>query len=191
LRQPFPVNNVSVLRAPIPDDEDAQMAALERTRLLDTFPDETFEGVTRCVAHAVHAPVALISLVDSDRQGFLSKVGITACETPRDISFCGHMVAMKEPLIVHNVFGDARFFDNPLVRFDPNIRAYLGAPILTAQHAALGTVCAIDVEPHQWTDEDVVFLADMARIVSEMIDDRTARLDLADLLTQHAQRRAD
>jgi GAF domain-containing protein len=167
--------------APIPAGESARYEALLRTRLLDPIPDESLQSLARCVARMTGAPIALVSLVDKDRQWFLCKVGLQAEETPRDISFCGHAIMDREPLIVPNVFNDVRFFNNPLVVSPPNLRAYLGAPIITRAGHPLGTLCALDTEPRDWTANDMDLVCELAQVASSLIEARTVRPELRDL----------
>jgi hypothetical protein len=107
------------MRAAIPDDEDRRMASLRRLKILDTEPEDRFDRITRLAAALFHVPVALVSLVDEDRQWFKACVGITVKETPRDQSFCAHVVHDREPIIVPDTFQDARFADSPLVTNSP------------------------------------------------------------------------
>src|SRR6478752_136292 len=137
-----------VLAAPLPENESERLAALRSFHVLDTPPEECFDILTALTAHIVGTPVALVSLVDSERQWFKSRYGFEATETPRDISFCGHVVAHAEPMVVPDARLDWRFADNPLVTGDPHIRFYAGFPLLTPDGVALGSLCALDRKPH-------------------------------------------
>lgn len=112
-----------------PVDEAARLLALQRTNLLDTPAEKRFDRITRLAASVFKVPICLISLVDSDRQWFKSKVGLDACETGRDISFCGHAILHEDILIVSDATKDERFSSNPLVTHAPHIRFYAGAPL--------------------------------------------------------------
>ena len=154
---------------PVPDDERERLEALHRLGLLDSPPSASFDRVTRMAADLLDVPVVLVSLVDEHRQWFKSRVGLDASETPRDLSFCGHAVFLREPLVVNDALADARFRDNPLVTGAPNVRAYLGIPICTRDGRALGTLCAIDHRPRQFSEHEVQVLSRMAKIVEHLI----------------------
>jgi diguanylate cyclase (GGDEF)-like protein/PAS domain S-box-containing protein len=128
----------------IPSSETERMAELRSYEVLDTEADVALDAITRLAAQILDVPIALISLVDSHRQWFKSRHGLSATETSREISFCAHVVAQGEPLIVRDARNDPRFADNPLVTGEPRIRFYAGVPLRTASGADLGTLCAID-----------------------------------------------
>ena len=118
------------MKAPeTPPEEFERQAALERTGLLDTAPEERFDRYTRMACKAFNVPIALVSLVDSNRQWFKSCQGLSASETPRNVSFCGHAILNSELLVIQDTLHDKRFMDNPLVTDDPHIRFYAGAPL--------------------------------------------------------------
>jgi GAF domain-containing protein len=154
---------------PFPDDERERLAALRRLGLTDTPPSAAFDRVTRMAAELLDVPIVLVSLVDERRQWFKSCVGLDASETPREVSFCGHAVFLRAPLVVNDAHKDPRFHDNPLVTGAPNVRAYLGIPIYTRDGRALGTLCAIDHQPRQFSERDVQVLSRMAKIVEHLI----------------------
>jgi GAF domain-containing protein len=155
-------------------DDAARLAAFERLDLLDAKPDAGFDRYTKLAAEMLQAPVALVSLVDSHGQKFLSREstdpkleGIDA--TPLSYSFCQHAVRQKAPLIIP----DAR--EDPLVRDNLSIDefglvAYAGAPIMTRDEQALGTLCVLDHEPREWTPEQVKTLTDLAAAVASEIE---------------------
>lgn len=172
---------------PIPGDEAARLRALERYGILDTESELTFDRVTRLASAIVGTPVALVSLIDKDRQWFKSRVGLDARETPRDISFCGHAVADKSTLIVENALEDARFADNPLVIGEPDIRFYAGIPLETPDGHALGTLCVIDSKPRKLDEDKLRALHDLADIVVRELELR--RIALTDPLTGAMNRR--
>jgi GAF domain-containing protein len=171
-----------MIAAVFPANETLRIQALYRTRLLDSIPDEVFQRLARCVAQATGAPIALLTLVDTDRQWFLCRVGLDAEQTPRDVSFCGHAVATAEVLSVNNAFDDKRFFNNPLVVGPPFVRAYLGGPIITSDGLALGTICAIDNEPRNWTEADKTIVRELASVAASLIAARSAKLELQDMI---------
>ena len=125
------------MKAPeIPPEETERQAALERTGLLDTEPEERFDRYTRMARKAFRVPIALVSLVDKNRQWFKSCQGLAASETSRDVSFCGHTILDSGTLIIEDTMEDPRFSDNPLVTEAPNIRFYAGAPPSTTAKAS-------------------------------------------------------
>lgn len=155
--------------APIPADDAERLAALQATGLLDSAPAEAFERITRSLAALLEVPTALISLVDCDRQWFLSRVGLAATQTPREVSFCGHAVAQRVTLEVGNALQDARFAGNPLVAGEPHIRAYLGVPLFDDAGHALGTLCAIDYVPRTFTAEQRQIVQRYARALEHLL----------------------
>ncbi len=136
----------------IPDNESERLQSLESYRVLDTAPEPLFDDLTAIAALILDVPIALVSLVDADRQWFKSRYGLEAPETPRDVSFCGHVVAEDRALIVEDAFEDDRFHDNPLVTGDPRVRFYAGFPLRNPEGYVLGTLCAIDHEKRTLTD---------------------------------------
>jgi PAS domain S-box-containing protein len=148
-----------------PPDEAHRMTALEELKLLDTPPEERFDRLTRLAARTFDIPIALVSLIDRDRQWFKSRHGLEAPETARDISFCGHAILREEPLVIENALNDERFADNPLVTGGPNIRFYAGAPLHDRHGYRVGTLCVIDSKPRQFSDDDKTTLRDLADLV--------------------------
>jgi diguanylate cyclase (GGDEF)-like protein len=146
-------------------NEAARLSALHETGLLDTEAEERFDRYTRLASRLFDVPIALVTLVDSDRQWFKSRVGLAASQTSRDISFCGHAIVHDAPLVVRDATADPRFHDNPLVEGDPSIRFYAGAPIRGADGHALGTLCLIDRRPREFDADDLVALRDLAGLV--------------------------
>ena len=129
-------------------EEAARLAALRGYGLLDTPNEAEFDAIVREAALAMNAPVALISLVDENRQWFKAKVGLNAQETPRSISFCTHAIRGPGVFVVEDAAVDERFADNPLVTGDPNIRFYAGAPLKTPDGKRIGTLCVLDSAAH-------------------------------------------
>jgi PAS domain S-box-containing protein len=156
-------------RAPIPEHEATRLAELEQYEILDTPPEEAFDGLTRLAAQICGTPIALVSLIDTHRQWFKAKVGIDAPETPRDIAFCAHAIHQSDLLIVPDTAQDPRFADNPLVTKDPNIRFYAGMPLITPTGHAMGTLCVIDRMPKQLTSDQMTALRILGQqVVSQL-----------------------
>ena len=127
--------------------EAARLAALDRFEILDTGPELLFDSLTALAAKTFDVPIALISLLDSERQWFKSRVGLEVDETAREISFCKYTVQSDDPLIVLDALLDPRFVDGPLVVGSPHIRFYAGAPLRTVDGHRLGALCIIDRLP--------------------------------------------
>ncbi len=153
-----------------PANEAARLAKLNEYRVLDTLPEPAFDALTALAAHIAGVPVALVSLVDADRQWFKSRYGLDAPQTPRDVSFCGHVVASEAPLIVEDARLDERFADNPLVTGEPRVRFYAGLPLRTPDGFVLGTLCAIDRDARTLTAEQHELLALLARQVVDQLE---------------------
>lgn len=152
--------------APLPANETARLRALDEYGVMDTPPEPGFDELVALAAHVCETPIALMTLVDDRRQWFKAKKGLAATETPRDHAFCAHAILKPaEVLVVPDALRDERFSDNPLVADAPHIRSYAGAPLVTPDGEALGTLCAIDVEANEWTPEEIGHLQALARRV--------------------------
>ncbi len=175
-----------MLRPPIPDDEARRLTALQSLSILDTPPEERFDRITRLVRRMLDVPIALVSLVDENRQWFKSRQGLDAEETPREVSFCGHAILDDVPLCIPDALEDARFADNPLVVGEPYLRFYVGCPLRTPDGSRVGTLCAIGREPRTLEPDDLECLADLAATVEREI--LAVSLATRDALTDLANR---
>ncbi|CAA7614100.1 putative Histidine kinase [Candidatus Terasakiella magnetica] len=149
----------------IPENEASRLAALHRLGVLDTQAEERFDRITRIAKAHFGVAVALVSLVDADRQWFKSCQGLDASETPRNISFCGHAILREEVFVVTNAIKHPDFADNPLVIGPPNIRFYAGAPLHAPDGERIGTLCVIDPHAREFSAEDDSVLRDLANCV--------------------------
>ena len=150
-----------MLAAPIPPNESARLESLRRMLQSSVPTEASLDHVTHAARRIFGMPVALISVVDSDRLWFKSCIGLNVRETPRDISFCGHAILEEAPLVVEDALLDPRFADNPLVTAEPKIRFYAGRPLRTSENFALGALCIIDHEPRSLSEEDLRLLDDL------------------------------
>lgn len=153
--------------APIPPDEEQRLSALHALGLLDTPAEERFDRLTRIAAAMFDVPIALVSLVDANRQWFKSCVGTDLTESTREVSFCAYAVAERDMLVIPDALRDNRFADNPVVSGPPYVRFYAGAPIFTQDGHCAGTLCVIDGRPRDFTEEDRERLRDLAAIVQQ------------------------
>ena len=158
-------------QAPIPQNEAERLAALEIAELLDTANETRFDRLTRLVQQCLDAEIVLISLVDRERQWFKSRQGLDACETCRNISFCGYAILDDDIFEVTDARADSRFADNPLVTGAPFIRFYAGAPLIFAGQR-IGTLCLISSEPRKLTVKERTILREFAAAVEQEIEDR-------------------
>jgi GAF domain-containing protein len=170
------------MRANLPPREAARLEALRQYRILDTAPEQAYDDITSLAAFICGTPIALISLVDVDRQWFKSRVGLDAIETSRDASFCAHAILDEHILVVKDTDKDERFRDNPLVTGAPHIRFYAGAPLRTPDHAQIGSLCVIDHEPGDLTEAQSRTLEALARQVVLQLELRRISAELAGAL---------
>jgi GAF domain-containing protein len=133
--------------------------------LLDTEPEERFDRFTRIAAALFEVPIALISLVDKERQWFKSRRGIDATETPRDQAFCAHAILRNDVMQVADAHTDERFADNPLVTGGPRVRFYAGAPLSLGDGSPVGTLCVVDHRPRSLDEDQLRLLRDLSKLV--------------------------
>ncbi|WOD40462.1 GAF domain-containing protein [Nodosilinea sp. E11] len=165
-----------------------RLEALREYHILDTPSEQIYDDITTLAAFICDVPIALISLIDADRQWFKSKVGLNTQETPRNISFCDHAILNQSIMIVNDALDDERFVNNPLVTSEPGIRFYAGVPLTTPRGYQLGTLCVIDHQPRALSEVQQKTLAALARqVVIQMELQRVsahlaAALDKIDLM---------
>ena len=148
-----------------PANEAERLAALRSLEILDSPPEESFDELTALAAYICRAPIAVISLIDDDRQWFKSRIGLGLCETSRESSFCTQTILQPDLLVVPDAWADERFAENPLVTSAPGIRFYAGAPLLTPEGHALGALCVIDHRPRELTAEQLDALRTLSHVV--------------------------
>lgn len=181
-----------MIPAALPGNEARRLAALRSYEILDSDPEEAFDDLTRVAARICRTPIALVSLVDEDRQWFKAKVGLEAAETPRSLAFCSHAILEPNQLfVVNDAHSDDRFRDNPLVTGDPGVVFYAGAPLVTPEGMPLGTLCVIDHKPRDLTDADLETLRSLARATVGQLELRKAALELREISTELARSNQD
>jgi GAF domain-containing protein len=153
--------------APLPPNEPERLRALHALLILDTPPEERFDRVVQFAAEQLDMPIALVSLVDNDRQWFKSRLGIELDETPRAISFCSHAILQTETLLVADTQLDERFADNPFVVGAPHVRFYAGAPLSTPAGHRVGTLCVLDTRPRALDGTELAVLGALRDLVNE------------------------
>lgn len=165
--------------APLPDNEVDRIKALKEYKLLDTLPEEVYDDITRIATEITGTPIALLSLIDSDRQWFKSRQGMGVSETPREYSFCAHAILdPDEMFIIEDARYDERFHDNPLTTGDPHVVFYAGIPVLDSAGHAFGTLCVIDSRPRTLPDNKIMALKALAKLVNVHFELRKTRHDL-------------
>ena len=156
--------------APIPENEAARLETLRQYQVLDTDSEDIFDDLTRLAAYVCQTPTALISLVDANRQWFKARVGVQARETPRNISFCGHAILVRDCFIIEDALFDERFADNPLVLNEPFVRFYAGMPLWSPEGFAIGTLCVMDKKPRKLDGKQIGALGMLANQVMSQLD---------------------
>jgi len=175
------------MKAALPANESNRLKALRDHEILDTAPEQEFDDITLLASHICQTPIALISLVDDDRQWFKSKVGTIEMETPRDVAFCAHGILQGEVFMVEDALADERFATNPLVTGEAKIRFYAGAPLVTSEGHALGMLCVNDHVPRALSTEQKGALQALSRQVVAQLELRQNVKKLRETIVQREQ----
>ena len=160
-----------MIKPQLPKNEIQRLQALYNLNILDTLSEERFDRITRVIQHLFNVPIALVSFVDKEREWFKSKYGMQFRETPRDISFGGHVILQEEIMVVQDALKDDRFRDNPLVLGKPDIRFYLGCPLKIKGQFNIGTLCLIDHQFQQINDFDLDIIKNLATTIETEFDE--------------------
>ena len=163
-------------------EEQARLAALRKYKILDTVPEKAFDDLTLLASQICETPIALITLIDSSRQWFKSRVGVEVGETSRDLAFCAFAILQKDLLVVEDATQDPRFSSNPLVQSDPKIRFYAGAQLRSSDQLPLGTLCVIDRKPRQLSERQYSALEALSRQVQAQLELRRNLIELKQAL---------
>ncbi|MBD2020892.1 PAS domain S-box protein [Leptolyngbya sp. FACHB-36] len=176
--------------APLPDDESARLSALCQYQILDTEPESAFDDLTYLASNICGTSIAVISLIDAQRQWFKSKVGLDIASTPRDVAFCSYTILQSDILIVPDALLDERFATNPLVVKPPHIRFYAGMPLITPEGHALGTICVVDFVPRELSSSQIQALQVLGRQVVAQLELRRGLLESERLMREAQSKEA-
>jgi two-component system, NtrC family, sensor kinase len=172
---------------PMPATDRDRVDALQKYAILDTEPEQAFDDLTMLASFICKTPIALISLVDEDRQWFKSKVGMIATQSPRDMAFCSVAIQQSEVMVVPDTLKDERFCTNPFVTGGPKIRFYAGAPLINEDGYALGTLCVIDQTPREFGADQKEALQALSRLVLAQLEFRKNLRLLKEVLTDRTE----
>jgi two-component system NtrC family sensor kinase len=176
---------------PMPASDRDRVASLQKYAILDTEPEQAFDDLTLLASFVCKTPIALISLVDEDRQWFKSKIGLDAKETPREIAFCSAAIQQSDVMVVPDTLQDDRFRNNPLVLSGPRIRFYAGAPLINDEGYALGTLCVVDRTPREFGADQKEALQALSRLVLAQLEFRRNLQLLKEALTDRTKAEHD
>jgi GAF domain-containing protein len=176
------------MATPIPiKNEAARVEALHKYAILDTEPEQAFDDLVLLASFVCKTPMAMISLVDEDRQWFKSKVGISVSETPREIAFCATAIQQPDVFVVPDTLKDERYRNNPLVVSEPNVRFYAGAPLIDEDGHALGTICVVDRVPREFVPDQQAALKALSRLVLAQLEFRRNLILLKEALSDRTK----
>lgn len=173
---------------PAPGNDAARVAALEKYAILDSEPEQAFDDLAKLATFICKTPIALVSLIDGERQWFKSKIGTDAKETPREVAICSTAIQQSDVFVVPDAQKDERFRNNPLVVSEPHIRFYAGAPLITEDGFALGTLCVLDLVPHEFSHEQKEALKTLGRLVLAQMEFRRNLILLREALTDRTRK---
>jgi two-component system, NtrC family, sensor kinase len=172
---------------PMPANETTRVAALQKYAILDTEPEQAFDDLALLASYVCQTPIALISLVDENRQWFKARVGLGISETSRDVALCSTAILQNDVFVVSDTLNDERFRNNPLVVSEPRIRFYAGAPLITEEGHALGTLCVIDRTPREISSAQKDALAALSRLVLGQMEFRRNLILLKEALNDRTK----
>ena len=175
------------MQAVKPKNEEGRIATLEKYAILDTDPEAAFDDLTLLASFVCKTPIALITLIDENRQWVKSRVGLSITETSRDVAFCSSAILQHEVFVVPDALQDERFRDNPLVVSEPHIRFYAGAPLVTEDGFALGALCVIDQKPRELAPEERDALKALSRLVLAQLEFRRNLVLLKEALSDRTK----
>jgi GAF domain-containing protein len=175
------------MATPVPSDDAARVAALEKYAILDSEPEQAFDDLAKLASYICKTPIAMVSLIDGERQWVKSKVGTAATEAPREVAICSTAIQQSEVFVVTDALKDERFQTNPLVISEPHIRFYAGAPLITEEGYALGTLCVVDLVPREFSAEQKEALKTLGRLVLAQMEFRRNLILLREALTDRTR----
>lgn len=175
------------MSAPAVFSDAARVSSLQKYAILDSEPEQYFDDLTLLASYVCKTPIALISLIDENRQWFKSKVGISAQETRRDIAFCSVAIQQPDLFVVPDALADDRFRNNPLVVSDPHIRFYAGMPLVNEDGYALGTLCVVDTTPRRLDPDQESALKALSRLVLAQLEFRRNLILLKEALNDRTR----
>jgi GAF domain-containing protein len=170
-----------------PKNEERRVAALEKYAILDTDPELAFDDLTLLASFVCKTPIALISLIDGDRQWFKSRIGLDVAETSREVALCSTAILQPDVFVIPDALADERFRNNPLVAAEPHIRFYAGAPLVTEDGYALGTLCVIDQKPRDMAPDEKDALRALSRLVLAQLEFRRNLILLKEALNDRTK----
>ena len=171
-------------KAALPLNELERLAVLRECGVLETAPEQGFDDLTELASELCGTRIALVSLIDEQRQWFKSTVGLGATQTCRESAFCAHAILTNAPLIIRDATQDPRTFDNPLVTGEPFIRFYAGVPLHSSEGLALGTLCVIDTDPRDISPDQLTTLKRLARQAEAQLEMRRANRQLSNKIIE-------